>query len=86
MTKILVVYHSRLGSVQTMADLIARGVASVAGCEAVLRTVPNVASTIETPGPAVPSSGPPYATLEELSDCDGLLLGSPPVLAICLLK
>jgi NAD(P)H dehydrogenase (quinone) len=27
--------------------------------------------------PAVPDSGPPYATHEELRDCDGLLIGSP---------
>ncbi|MGH1539896.1 MAG: NAD(P)H:quinone oxidoreductase [Arenicella sp.] len=77
MAQILVVYHSRLGSVQAMADLISRGVASVTGCEAILRTVPKVASTIVEPEPAIPASGPPYVTLEELSDCDGLLLGSP---------
>ncbi len=42
-----------------------------------LRTVPPVAATIDRPDPAVPGEGPPYATLEDLVECRGLILGSP---------
>ena len=39
---ILIVYHSKLGAVQKMARLIARGVESVDGCHAIIRTVAQV--------------------------------------------
>ena len=39
--KILVLYYSQNGSTLNLARQIARGIESVAGCEAVLRTVPN---------------------------------------------
>ncbi len=72
---ILVLYHSRLGSVQKMARLIARGVESVAGCTATLRTVPEVSSSPEQHD--APESGDPWLELAELESCDGLILGSP---------
>src|SRR3982751_4896878 len=77
MTTILILYYSRYGSVKQMAQYIARGVESVAGCEARIRTVPSVAPKTEVTEPAVPESGAPYATLEDLKECDGLALGSP---------
>ena len=77
MTRILVLYYSRHGSVRRMADLVARGVASVPGCEAVVRTVPEVSPAPEACAPAIPESGPPYADLDDLRHCDGLILGSP---------
>ncbi len=77
MTRILVLYYSRHGSVRRMADLVARGVASVPGCEAVVRTVPEVSAVSEASAPAVPDTGPPYADLDDLRACDGLVLGSP---------
>ncbi len=77
MTKILVLYHSRLGSVEKLASLIARGVESIEGCEAVIRTVPNVSVTIEADENPIPESGAPYATLDDLKSCGGLILGSP---------
>jgi NAD(P)H dehydrogenase (quinone) len=77
MTKILVLYYSRYGSVKQMAQHIARGVESVSGCEALIRTVPPVAPKTETAEPPIPETGAPYATLEDLKECDGLALGSP---------
>lgn len=77
MTKILVLYHSRLGSVEKLASLIARGVESIENCEAIIRTVPNVSTAIEADEGSVPESGAPYATLDDLKICDGLILGSP---------
>lgn len=77
MAKILVLYHSRLGSVEKLATLIARGINSVEGAEAVLRTVPNISANTEISERAVPESGAPYASLDDLKNCDGLVLGSP---------
>ncbi len=77
MTTILVLYYSRYGAVKQMAQHIARGVESVPGAEARIRTVPPVSPTTEASEPAVPESGAPYATLDDLKECDGLALGSP---------
>jgi len=73
---ILVLYFSRKGQTEALAREIARGVES-AEAEAVLRTVPPVAPVTQVAAPPVPSSGPPYAELDELVRCDGLILGSP---------
>lgn len=77
MTQILILYYSRYGSVKQMAQFIARGVESVSGVEALIRTVPPVSPTTEATEPSIPDSGAPYVTLEELKYCDGLALGSP---------
>ncbi len=77
MATILVLYYSRYGAVKQMAQFIARGIESIPGVEARLRTVPSVSPVSEQTKPSVPDSGAPYATLEDLKECDGLALGSP---------
>ena len=77
MTEILIVYYSRHGATTALARHAARGVESVAGCTATLRTVPPVSAENERPVKPVPDSGAPYATLDDLRRADGLLLGSP---------
>jgi NAD(P)H dehydrogenase (quinone) len=77
MTEILVLYYSREGAVATMARLICQGVESVDGCSARLRTVPPVSATPEATAPKIPENGPPYVSLDDLGQCDGLALGSP---------
>ena len=77
MTEILVLYYSRYGSTAEMARLIARGVEEIKGAQARLRTVPEVSTVCEAVEAAVPSQGSPYATLNDLKECDGLALGSP---------
>ena len=77
MTTILVLYYSRYGAVKQMAQHIARGVESVSGMEAKIRTVPAVSPTTTATEPAVPESGAPYVTLADLKECAGLALGSP---------
>lgn len=77
MPTILVLYYSRYGSVKQMAQYIARGIESVPGVEAKIRTVPPVSTTTEAVDAAIPDSGAPYATLQDLKECSGLALGSP---------
>jgi NAD(P)H dehydrogenase (quinone) len=77
MADILIVYYSRQGATAELARQAARGVAAIAGCVATLRTVPPVSAESERAVKPVPDAGAPYATLEELRRCDGLLLGSP---------
>lgn len=77
MAEILVLFYSRKGSTAELARQVCRGIESIAGATAKLRTVPPVDSVIEQPQSAVPADGPPYATHEDLRRCDGLVMGSP---------
>ncbi len=76
MAEILVLYYSRSGATAELARQVCRGVESVAGATARLRTVPAVSAESEAAKP-VPASGAPYATLDDLRDTHGLVLGSP---------
>ena len=77
MAEILVLFYSRKGSTAELARQICRGIESVPSAQARLRTVPPVTTTIEVPEPPIPNEGPPYATVQDLIECDGLVLGSP---------
>ena len=77
MSEILVLYYSQGGSVREMAQLIARGVESVNGAKARIRTVPKVSANCEATESDIPNSGDPYAELSDLEECIGLALGSP---------
>ena len=74
--EILVLYYSRYGATAEMARLVCRGIEST-GARARLRTVPPVSTVTEATEDAIPASGPPYATLDDLRECDGLAVGSP---------
>lgn len=77
MPEILVLYYSRGGSVAALARQIARGIGEVEGMSARLRTVPPVAPVTVAAQPPVPEEGAPYVEPRDLSECAGLLLGSP---------
>jgi NAD(P)H dehydrogenase (quinone) len=78
MSEILVLYYSRHGATAELARQIARGIEAVPGIGARIRTVPEVVPATEAAlAPAVPESGPPYATRNDLLECVGLALGSP---------
>lgn len=77
MIEILVLYYSQGGSVAEMARLVARGIESVSGATARIRSVPKVAPRTETAEPAVPPEGAPYAEYRDFEECAGLALGSP---------
>lgn len=90
--KVLIVYDSRLGSVKNMARLIARGVESgQSECEAVLRCVKQVSShdindnqsqNDKNNGDtnnsiASTNDSDLFASLDDLKECDALIVGSP---------
>lgn len=60
-----------------MAELIAQGIESVAGCDALLRTVPPVSAVSEATEPTIPADGAPYVEVEDLARCAAIALGSP---------
>jgi NAD(P)H dehydrogenase (quinone) len=77
MQNILILYYSHHGAVAEMANYIARGVETIKDIEAKIRTVPKISTVCEAVEDTIPSSGAPYATLDDLKECDGLVLGSP---------
>jgi len=76
MKEVLVLYYSHTGAVREMARLVARGVESVAGCAARVRTVPRVAPAGGNGAPA-PGGDAPHAEMRDLEECVGVAVGSP---------
>jgi NAD(P)H dehydrogenase (quinone) len=74
--EILVLYYSRKGATAELARHVCRGV-ELAGAQARLRTVPPVSPDNVQSAPEIPEQGPPYATHADLTECAGLVLGSP---------
>lgn len=74
---VLVLYYSRQGATEAMAQQIARGVELVEGIGARVRTVPAISANTAQSEDEIPASGPLYCENEELRDCSGLVLGSP---------
>lgn len=68
--EIMVLYYSRHGATRQLARLIARGIESIDGCQALLRTVAEIDAERS-------SDQDPYVTLDELKHCSGLAMGSP---------
>jgi NAD(P)H dehydrogenase (quinone) len=78
MSKILVLYYSSYGHIETMANAIAEGAKSVAGANVTLKRVP------ETMSPELASAAgikvdqaAPVATVDELADYDAIIFGTP---------
>jgi NAD(P)H dehydrogenase (quinone) len=82
MCKILIVHYSLYGHVYKMAEAVAAGVREVAGCEAVVKRVPETLSSevIEMMG-AVDAqksmSHIPVATVNDLAEADAIIFGTP---------
>jgi NAD(P)H dehydrogenase (quinone) len=78
MAKILVLYYSTYGHVETMAEPVAAGARSVAGAEVVVKRVPEL-----MPEDVARSAGvkldqrAPIARPEELADYDAVIFGTP---------
>ncbi|WP_299076922.1 NAD(P)H:quinone oxidoreductase [uncultured Paraglaciecola sp.] len=73
---VLILYYSRHGATQAMANAIALGVEK-SGLEARLRCVPEVSNNLDHQQSTVPSVGDPYVSKHDLDDCCALALGSP---------
>jgi NAD(P)H dehydrogenase (quinone) len=77
MPNILILYYSHTDNVAKMARDIAHGVEEVPESTAKIRTVPKISTVSEATEDSIPTQGPPYATIDDLAECDGLILGSP---------
>jgi NAD(P)H dehydrogenase (quinone) len=77
MTDILVLFYSRNGATEALAREVCRGIDTVSGAASRLRTVPAVSAATEATEDCIPAEGPPYATIDDLRECAGLVMGSP---------
>lgn len=79
---ILVLYYSRHGGTLKLARQIARGIDSVVGCEALLRTVPAVSADCEALAPDIPTAAPPTPPWKNCKTATVSPWAAPPVSAI----
>ena len=78
MTKLLVVYYSMYGHIETMAKSIVEGARSVEGVEVTLKRVPEIMSedAARKAGAKVDQAAP-IASPKELGDYDAIIFGTP---------
>ncbi|MGE0658984.1 MAG: NAD(P)H:quinone oxidoreductase [Reyranellaceae bacterium] len=78
MTKVLVLYHSMYGHIETMAGAIAEGAKSVDGADVVIKRVPELmsAEALAKAG-AKTEQKAPIAQPAELAEYDAIIFGSP---------
>lgn len=78
MAKLLVLYHSMYGHIETMAHKVAEGARSVPGVEVTVKRVPETmnAEAFKAAGGKVEQSAP-VATPQELGDYDAIIFGTP---------
>ena len=69
MADILILYYSVNESTKKMARLIARGVETIDGANAILRTVSDKLNQ--------KNESDPFVEISDLKNCSGLILGSP---------
>src|SRR6056297_921343 len=78
MTKILVIYYSMYGHVETMAKAIADGARSVDGTEVVIRRVPELMpEDVAREAGAKLDQAAKIAKVDELADYDAIIFGTP---------
>lgn len=76
MTKVLVLYYSSYGHIETMANAIAEG-AREAGAEAVIKRVPETAPReVAEAAHFKLDQAAPIATVDELKDYDAIIVGT----------
>ena len=78
MTKILVLYYSSYGHVETMANAVADGARAVPGTEVAVKRVPELMSREAAEKAYVKlDQAAPIATVDELADYDAIIFGTP---------
>jgi NAD(P)H dehydrogenase (quinone) len=78
MSKILVLYYSSYGHIETLAQAIAEGAGSVEGAEVVIKRVPELMpeEVAKNAGVKLDQSAP-VADPSELADYDAIIFGTP---------
>jgi NAD(P)H dehydrogenase (quinone) len=78
MTKILVLYYSMYGHIETLAGAIAEGAESVEGIEVTIKRVPEtMPPDVAAQYGAKLDQAAPVATPAELADYDAIIFGTP---------
>jgi NAD(P)H dehydrogenase (quinone) len=78
MAKILVLYHSMYGHIETMANAVAEGARSVAGTEVSVKRVPETMDPEIFKNAGGKTDQPaPVAMPAELADYDAIIVGTP---------
>ncbi|RQH07093.1 NAD(P)H:quinone oxidoreductase [Paraburkholderia dinghuensis] len=78
MAKILVLYYSSYGHIETMANAVAEGARSVAGAEVTLKRVPETIPVDIAKGAGIKlDQAAPVATVDELPQYDAIIFGTP---------
>src|ERR1035437_4543366 len=78
MAKVLVLYYSMYGHVETMAKAVAEGARSVKSTEVIIKRVPDlVPEEVSRKAGAKLDQAAPIATVEELVDADAIIFGTP---------
>ena len=78
MARVLVLYYSSWGHVETMANAVAEGAGSVDGVEAVVKRVPElVPADTAAAFYYKTEQGAPIADPNELADYDAIIIGTP---------
>ena len=78
MTKVLVLYYSMYGHVETMANAVAAGARELAGTEVDIRRVPElVPEEVARKAGAKLDQAAPLAKVEELPNYDAIIFGTP---------
>lgn len=77
-TKVLVLYHSSYGHIETLAKAVAEGAASAGNVEVALKRVPETmpADAMKNAGMKVEQEAP-VASPQELGDYDAVVFGTP---------
>ncbi|NLZ11243.1 MAG: NAD(P)H:quinone oxidoreductase [Alcaligenaceae bacterium] len=78
MTKVLVLYYSSYGHIETMAQAVAEGARSVSGTEVHVKRVPElVPEDVAKASHFKLDQSAPVATPAELADYDAIIFGTP---------
>jgi NAD(P)H dehydrogenase (quinone) len=78
MAKVLVLYYSTWGHVETMAKAVAEGVRAVPGAEVTIKRVPELMpEDIQEKFNVKTDQSAPFASPQELADYDAIIFGTP---------
>lgn len=82
MCKVLIVFYSMYGHIYTMAEAVAEGVREVAGCEPIIKRVPEtlgneVLDAMDALEAHERMAHIPLVTVDDLADADAIIFGTP---------